>query len=81
VTYQGTTTGVLTKVPETAPLTTHDRCDRCGAQAYVSVTFVDENTLLFCGHHFAANERALHRVALVVRDERCRLHTSSNPMR
>lgn len=77
MTYAGTTTGVVTKVPDTEPLTALDRCDRCGAQAYVSVLLPDADTsLLFCGHHFHANERALHRVALVVRDERARLHTS-----
>lgn len=77
MTIVGTTTGVLTPVPETAPLTAHDRCDRCGVQAYVSVLLPDTDTwLLFCGHHFAKNERALHAAALVIRDERCRLHTS-----
>lgn len=35
--WTATTTGVVTKVPDTEPLTGHDRCDRCGAQAYVSV--------------------------------------------
>lgn len=76
MTYAGTTTGVVTKVPDTDPLTGHDRCDRCGAQAYVSVHLPTGAPLLFCGHHYAANERALNRAALVIRDERARLHTS-----
>ena len=29
----------------------YDRCDRCGAQAYVRVMFVN-GELMFCGHHF-----------------------------
>lgn len=32
-------------------LTAEDRCDRCGAQAYVSVTGVS-GELMFCGHHY-----------------------------
>jgi hypothetical protein len=32
-------------------LTAEDRCDRCGAQAYVSVTGVN-GELMFCGHHY-----------------------------
>lgn len=33
-------------------LTAEDRCDRCSAQAYVSVTGVN-GELMFCGHHYA----------------------------
>ena len=76
MTYAGTKTGVVTKVPDTAPLTAHDRCDRCGAQAYVSVHLTSGAPLLFCGHHYAANEAGLQLAALVIRDERSRLHTS-----
>lgn len=32
-------------------LTAMDRCDACGAQAYVQVTGVSGD-LLFCGHHY-----------------------------
>jgi len=32
-------------------LTMEDRCDRCSAQAYVSVTGVN-GELMFCGHHY-----------------------------
>jgi len=32
-------------------LTANDRCDQCGAQAYVSVTGVN-GELMFCGHHY-----------------------------
>ena len=42
-----------TKNPEerTWLLTAEDRCDQCGAQAYVSVTGVN-GELMFCGHHY-----------------------------
>ncbi|UQX86711.1 hypothetical protein M6D93_10345 [Jatrophihabitans telluris] len=32
-------------------LTAVDRCDRCGAQAYVRVTLPAGGELLFCAHH------------------------------
>jgi len=32
------------------PLTAHDRCDRCGAQAKSRAVFAS-GELLFCGHH------------------------------
>jgi hypothetical protein len=33
------------------PLTAVDRCDRCGAQAYVRVTMPAGSELFFCAHH------------------------------
>ena len=38
-----------------------DRCDRCGAQAYVRATLPSGSDLVFCGHH--GNE---HRADLLV---------------
>lgn len=35
-----------------------DRCDRCNAQAFVSVK-VSSGSLFFCGHHFRKHESAL----------------------
>ena len=35
---------------ETTSLTAVDRCDRCGAQAYVRATLLNGGELLFCGH-------------------------------
>lgn len=46
-----------------------DRCDRCGAQAYVSA-LVRGTWLVFCGHHFRKHEEAIRRVAVTVVDER-----------
>ena len=53
-------------------LDAHDRCDRCGSQAYVAVT-LREGDLFFCGHHFHQFEQRLSPVALSVIDERAQL--------
>lgn len=50
-----------------------DRCDRCGAEAFVGVE-VGEVTLLFCGHHFARHEAAFAAKGYVVTDERQRIN-------
>ena len=54
-------------------LTALDRCDRCGAQAYVRVTLANGGDLLFCGHHFRAHEDKLRISAAQVIDETDRL--------
>lgn len=54
------------------PLTTADRCDRCGAQAYVRV-LLTSGELLFCGHHARAHAAAYLDVAVSVQDESERL--------
>jgi hypothetical protein len=54
------------------PLTATDRCDRCGAQAYVRAVLGDSE-LLFCAHHWHANSDALRAVATSVYDELDRL--------
>ena len=55
------------------PLTATDRCDRCGAQAYVRAILGSDSELLFCAHHWHANETALRTVATDVYDELDRL--------
>ena len=64
---------VATSQPET--LTRQDRCDRCGAQAYVRAALPgsDGLALLFCGHHFRAHELALVAAGAEILDERHRL--------
>lgn len=42
-----------------APLLVTDRCDRCGAQAWLRATIVGAGELLFCGHHAKAHMPAL----------------------
>jgi hypothetical protein len=51
------------------PLTSADRCDRCGAQAYLRVTLTSGGELLFCGHHANEHSAKLSQVALTIQDE------------
>jgi hypothetical protein len=44
-----------------------DRCDSCGAQALVRVTFLT-GTLLFCRHHARKNHEALARQGVSIFD-------------
>lgn len=50
-------------------LKTVDRCDQCGAQAYVLVRLIS-GELMFCGHHFNKHEEKLLKSAYEVIDER-----------
>ena len=50
-----------------------DRCDRCGAQAYMRVTLTSGGELLFCAHHGRAHSDKLQQVALNIQDETNRL--------
>jgi hypothetical protein len=43
--------GEAAAAPDRTELTTIDRCDRCGAQAYVRVLLPSRLELLFCAHH------------------------------
>jgi hypothetical protein len=58
--------------PQSDTLTAKDRCDRCNAQAYVSV-LLGESELLFCGHDYAEAEAKLTALNAVVVDERYKL--------
>lgn len=49
-------------------LNSADRCDSCGAQAYVRVTLVSGD-LLFCSHHANEIKSKLETVALNWHDE------------
>ena len=54
-------------------LTAADRCDRCGAQAYVRATMESGFDLLLCAHHFRENESRLREIAVDIHDESTRL--------
>lgn len=54
-------------------LTVADRCDRCGAQAYVRVLLPSGLELLFCAHHNREHARALAEIAVEIQDETRRL--------
>jgi len=59
----------------TAPLpqlSSLDRCDSCGAQAYVRVR-LQSGELYFCGHHASEVKAALEPTALEWLDETDRL--------
>lgn len=57
-------------------LSASDRCDRCGARAYVRATLPGGGELLFCAHHGRAHEHALRRAALHIHDESDQLTTT-----
>jgi hypothetical protein len=59
--------------PTVSPLTASDRCDRCGAQAYVRVTLLSGSELFFCAHHAREHEPRLREVAVAIYDETRRL--------
>jgi len=56
----------------TQPLTAADRCDRCGAQAYVRVV-LPVGELLFCAHHAREHAPKFSALATEVHDETDRL--------
>ncbi len=53
----------------TTPLTAVDRCDRCGAQAYLRVQLQAGGELLFCAHHAREHGDKLREIASHVHDE------------
>jgi len=61
-----TTTAVVDA--KDTPLSGHDRCDSCGAQAYVRAT-LNYGELLFCLHHATLNKAALEPVTIHWHDE------------
>jgi len=58
--------------PTSGALTAHDRCDRCGAQAYVRAVLAG-GELLFCAHHARKYADALRQAAAEIHDETVRL--------
>lgn len=77
------TTADTTQVPLDAqigaprkPLTAFDRCDACGAQAYVAA-IVNGSELLYCAHHGNEYETNLFRLATAWHDERLSLSVST----
>ena len=62
--------------PSTAALTAEDRCDRCGAQAYLRVELQSGGELLFCAHHAREHGDKLKEIAASVLDETHKLSTT-----
>ena len=63
----------MTTTVAAGPLSATDRCDRCGAQAYVRATMESGFDLLLCAHHFRENESRLREIAVDIHDESTRL--------
>jgi hypothetical protein len=57
-------------------LTALDRCDSCGAQAYIRATLPSGSSLLFCAHHGRKNEEKLRGLGASWHDESERLTVS-----
>lgn len=57
----------------TKPLTAADRCDRCGAQAYVRAVLAGGGDLLFCAHHGRKYSASLRAGGADIYDETDRL--------
>jgi hypothetical protein len=60
---------MTTATAPTASLTASDRCDRCGAQAYLRVELQSGGELLFCAHHAREHGDKLKEIAATVVDE------------
>jgi hypothetical protein len=54
-------------------LTAADRCDICGAQAFIRVV-LSSGDLVFCGHHGTANKDKLKPIAISWQDETNKLN-------
>ena len=65
---------MTTAVAQTTPLTAADRCDRCGAQAYLRVLLRSGGELLFCAHHAREHDSKIRQIADEIHDETGRLH-------
>ncbi|WP_248582035.1 hypothetical protein [Nocardioides sp. InS609-2] len=65
--------------PSAAALSAADRCDRCGAQAYLRVELQSGGELLFCAHHAREHADALREVAVTVVDETHKLSNTPAP--
>ncbi len=59
----------MTTAVAPTPLTATDRCDRCGAQAYLRVELSSGGELLFCAHHGREHSDKIRAIAVNVHDE------------
>ena len=61
-----------------ADLTSLDRCDRCGAQAFYRAVLATGD-LLFCAHHGRKHAARLAEVAVEVQDGTAAINTRPSP--
>jgi hypothetical protein len=59
----------VTPVLAPTPLSAADRCDRCGARAYLRAVLPSGSALLFCAHHAREHAAALKHVAIEFEDK------------
>ncbi|MER7247382.1 hypothetical protein [Kribbella sp. NPDC000426] len=67
---------MTTALAPSSALSAADRCDRCGAQAYVRVTLTSGGELLFCAHHGREHSEKLRDIAITIHDETGRLQAT-----
>ncbi|WOF24513.1 hypothetical protein N8K70_07570 [Microbacterium betulae] len=67
------TATTTTEAPVSYRLSAADRCDTCGAQAYIAAE-VKGSQLLYCAHHGRKYEEKLRAIADSWLDETARLH-------
>lgn len=68
----------MTTAVASRELTALDRCDRCGAKAYVRAVLQSSGgELLFCGHHARAVEANLRPLTSDWQDQTEQLHQKS----
>ena len=65
--------------PSASELTAVDRCDRCGAQAYLRVLLQAGGELLFCAHHAREHGDKLREIAVSFHDETGKLADTPTP--
>ncbi|MBG6190692.1 ribosomal protein L37E [Arthrobacter sp. CAN_A212] len=71
----------MTTAVATREMTALDRCDRCGAQAYVRAVLQSSGgELLFCGHHARSVESNLRPLTSEWQDETNRLNAAPGPV-
>ncbi len=58
---------------ESVALNALDRCDRCGAQAYVRAVLLSGGELMFCAHHGKEYAETLKGLSAHIQDETSRL--------
>lgn len=61
-----------------ADLTSADRCDRCGAQAFYRAV-LSSGDLLFCAHHGRQHAERLAEVAIEVQDGTAAINSKPSP--
>jgi hypothetical protein len=59
----------VTTVVAPRALNASDRCDRCGAQAYLRVELSGGGELHFCAHHAREHGDKLRSIAVTLHDE------------